>query len=224
MSRPQNVPDVHLVTIQQMYWLTDTIEETLLQIGAICTDKVLEHVNYYDTEMYDLAINEMWLSKTGRDWQLIVDRSRREKTLEMNHLKIKENQKHSYQGASKTDEKDKTEPDGASRHASTCFELVSEREIIDYLSRVLHTGVDVKDVPMEDFLQLAGIQHYASFDIARRVTYKLRDGYTIVITLAETNLKKAAEISLEVDIGNVTRGFQRIEDLANELKLPPASK
>ncbi|KAM4696007.1 uncharacterized protein WCC33_014731 [Rhinophrynus dorsalis] len=90
MSTTQKDPDIHMVTIQQTYWMKDTSEEKILQMGEICLSKVVEQVDYYDTDAYDLALNKTWLSKTGREWRLIVDRSGHDVALDTKSLNTRQ--------------------------------------------------------------------------------------------------------------------------------------
>ncbi|XP_061460509.1 uncharacterized protein LOC133374004 [Rhineura floridana] len=105
--------------------------------------------------------------------------------------------------------------------SSAYNELVGEREIITHLADFLH--IDLKpeeegNITMEDFLQKAGIQQYASNHIVNQTTYMLCNQYMIIIQRDESSLKESATVLLDVDILNICRGFEEIEKLANYLK------
>ncbi|MEE6505008.1 hypothetical protein FKM82_005410 [Ascaphus truei] len=259
MPRTQKDPNIYTVTIQQTYWMTETSDEKMLQFGAICLNRVVEQVDYYDTDMYDLAMQKMWLSKTDKEWQLIADQSppeRRPVKSDPNHSikstfgrhgldtqnvhpdDTKRGTSKRKKGASDSTRKHNQEascidlnsnPDcpgqegiATARDTLACYELIREKEILAHLSLMLHialTAEEIENKAMDDFLQLAGIQHYASFHNTKQVIYKVRDIYTVTIKMDGTTSRSVAVISLDVDIENITQGFQIMEQLANELKL-----
>ncbi|KAG6938202.1 hypothetical protein G0U57_006282 [Chelydra serpentina] len=98
-------------------------------------------------------------------------------------------------------------------------ELVTEREIIAYLAHFFHINLTEEEgsMTMKDFLQLVGIQHYASHQTTKQVTYTLYGIYTIIIQKDERIPKESSIILVDTDILNVARGFERIEKLANDL-------
>ncbi|XP_071980882.1 uncharacterized protein [Engystomops pustulosus] len=227
MSRTQEEP--HKVKIQQTYWAKDTVEEKMTEMGAMRTGKVLEEVEYYDTELYDLAFHESWLSRTEKQWQLITDRekatksynpSKRAKPVKSNDPKTSPNSNGKLrQDVQKIDPNGNTDPD-TPRHM-TCYELVDEKEIIECLSRILHLHVKLDNVKIDSFLEMAGIHKYTSVSNVTQETFRLRDIYTVIITTDGVSTRRSALISLYVEIDNVTQGFQRIEQLASELDLQP---
>lgn len=242
MSNRQKDGKIHTVKVQQTYWVKDTSEEKMLALGAVQLGRVVEQVDYYDTDLYDLAVSEMWLSKMGREWKLIVG-----KGLQNSHDPSKEKMEKSYQGAqkfnllaskkhtskmsnSKTSENQKRDSikdqNGNEETAKTdrnkaltCYALGQEKEIIAFLSQVLHVNGETNNMGMEDFLPMAGIQRYSTISNVTQETYRLPRGYTILLKTEGTSIKKIAVVSLDVEIENVTQGFQRLEQLANELDL-----
>ncbi|KAM8933874.1 uncharacterized protein RCH25_004261 [Pelodytes ibericus] len=248
MAKSQRESNDHTVRIQQTYWAKDTAEEDVLQMGAVCSDKVVERVDYYDTDWYELAIDGTWLSKTGREWRLIVDRSERvgpaspdktsqeglhNRTLERDgpggkktdptHRKPTSN-KSNQKDLKTTQNSNKVLAVGVGRNPSTYYELVDEMEMIAHLSTLLHPVKDFRGATLEDFLSTVGIQQYASCHNTKQVTYKLRGSYTVTFTPDQTTPRKVAVVSLHVDIEKVTQGFQRLEQLANELDLQLQNK
>ncbi|KAM4021362.1 uncharacterized protein ACNLHF_001414 [Anomaloglossus baeobatrachus] len=226
MSRNQKESNVHKVKIQQIYWAKDTTEEKMAEMGAIRTEKVLEEVEYYDTDLYDLAVNESWLSKTGKAWQLITDKMKA--TNLENPRTIRTKQIISDDPKTESFPRAKTEPDPdpngnteleTSRNILTCYELIQEEEIIACLSRILQIHAESDNAKIGKFLEKAGIQKYTSVRNVRQETFRLRDIYTVVIKADGVSTKKTAVISMDVEIDNVTKGFQRVEQLANELDL-----
>ncbi|XP_054853332.1 uncharacterized protein LOC129341977 isoform X2 [Eublepharis macularius] len=100
-------------------------------------------------------------------------------------------------------------------------ELVGEHEIIMYLANFLRidlTTEEERNMSMGDFLQRAGIYHYASNLTAYQSTYKLCDQYTVIIQREESSLKESAIVLLDVDISCICKGFEEIENLANYLE------
>ncbi|XP_044124284.1 uncharacterized protein LOC122919367 [Bufo gargarizans] len=233
MSRTQKESNIHKVKIQQTYWAKDTTEEVLTEKGALRTGKVVEEVEYYDTNLYDLAVNESWLSKAGKEWRLIIDKTKATK-LEI-HSPSKKTLRERQVNA--TDPKTQTSPNipkckqdvhRADRNGNTdpetprnltCYELVEEKGIIECLSRILHIDVEFDNVQISNFLDKAGIQKYISVSNVTQETFQLRDIYMVVIKQDGVSSKKSVVISINVEIDNVTQGFQRIEHLANELDL-----
>lgn len=233
MPRTKKESNVHKVKIQQTYWAKDTTEEKMTEMGAIRTGKVVEEVEYYDTDLYDLAVMESWLSKTGKQWQLIIDKVKATMLETHNPLKttFRTKQVNSKtqtapnlpgsktkltQDVQKADQNGNTDLE-KSRNLITCYELVQEEEIIACLSRILHINVD--NVNIGNFLEMAGIQKYTSVINVILETFRLRDIYTVAIKADGVSTRRSAVISLDVEIDNVTQGFQRIEQLANELDL-----
>ncbi|XP_073493902.1 uncharacterized protein [Phyllobates terribilis] len=230
MSRNQKESNSHKVKILQTYWVKDTTEEKITDMGAIRTGKVLEEVEYYDTELYDLAVNESWLSKTGKAWQLITDKVKAtmleipspEKTTNRTKQVISDDPKTESFPSSKTqpdfNQNGNTDLE-TPRNVMTCYELVQEEEIIACLSRILQIHVESDNVKIGNFLKKAGIQKYTIVHNVTQETFRLRDIYTVVIKADRVSTNKSAVISMEVEIDNVTQGFQRIEQLATELDL-----
>ncbi|XP_063287706.1 uncharacterized protein LOC134572585 [Pelobates fuscus] len=228
---------VHTLKIQQTYWAKDSSEEDLLKLGAICLDKVEEQVDYYDTDGYDLAVKDTWLSKTEHKWRLIVGKSGPVKPsppsktsqhhLQKGNLKASRQvdndlTRKNQQKALKNDQNSNkilAGTDAVGKGLSTCHELENEIEIMQYLSKDLSPTEDINGAAMGDFLQVVRIQKYASFVFTKQVTYRLRDLYTITLTTDQKSSRKVAVVSLQVEIQNVTQGFQRLEQLANDLEL-----
>ncbi|XP_063791584.1 uncharacterized protein LOC134947411 [Pseudophryne corroboree] len=249
MSATQQDTAVHKVKIQQTYLVKDTTEEKMLEQGAICAGKVVEQVDYYDTDLYDLAVNETWLSKTGNKWQLIIGKGGQEtpgaatkqshnsqnkilKTGRQETRKVNSTDTKTGNGPTTPNSTRKTQPQApgadlngntdladGERSALTCYALVGEKEIIAHLSRILPMARKTDNMAIGDVLQVAGIQRYASVSNSTQETYILRDSYTVQVKVDGTSAKKSAVISLHVEIENVTQGFQRLEQLANELDL-----
>ncbi|XP_053328461.1 uncharacterized protein LOC128502630 [Spea bombifrons] len=252
MANPPRDSGAHVVKIQQVYWARDAAEDGMVQHGATCVAKVEEQVEYHDTDTYDLASHGAWLSKIGGDWRLIVEQSGQQKTpftdqtnrnrplsgnWEINGKSGKkvdlmerkqprrdlETQR--SQGTSKTDGSNVSAGgDIKARNSLTCYELLDEREIVEYLSRVLGHDGEFNVTTVRDFLETAGIRHYEGFLDTRQVTYKLGDLYTIVLTTDPATSRKVATVSLEVEIEKVTEGFQRLERLASDLNLQLKNK
>ncbi|XP_072286804.1 uncharacterized protein [Pyxicephalus adspersus] len=240
MSNRKKDANIHTVMIQQTYWMKDTSEEKILAMGAIQLGKVVEQVEYYDTDLYDLAVKEMWLSKIGREWKLIMGKGAQNSQNSQGHLNHEVMQifnsigsnKHSTKTFSKPSERQKNDSitdqngnretvdqDGNRIKVLTCYAIEQEKEIIDFLSHVLHVPGETSNIAMEDFLQAAGIQRYVTNSNITQETFRLPGDFTILLKTEGTTSKKTAIISLDVDIENVARGFQRMEQLANELDL-----
>ncbi|XP_077340989.1 uncharacterized protein LOC143986511 [Lithobates pipiens] len=236
---------MHTVRIQQTYWVKDTSEEKMLALGAVQLGKVVEQVDYYDTDLYDLAATEMWLSKMGREWKLIVGKGPQNKSqdppkgkVQTSHLRTQK--LNLVEGKSQTSEtsdprtlesQKKDSINDQNKNATTvsnerkgtkaltCYALEQEKEMIAFLSQVLHVQGETNNMTMEVFLQVAGIQRYATISNVTQETFRLTDDYTIRLKTEGTTTKKTAVVLLDVDIENVAQGFQRLEQLAKELDL-----
>nr|XP_005987419.1 PREDICTED: uncharacterized protein LOC102348188 [Latimeria chalumnae] len=102
------------------------------------------------------------------------------------------------------------------------YELTTEREIIAHLAQRLHIALSTeeeRDMTVEMFLQLARIQHYASWYTTKRTTYKLQDTYTIVMEMDKETAKNIAVVTMDADIENIISEFGRMEKRAKELEL-----
>ncbi|XP_068106054.1 uncharacterized protein [Hyperolius riggenbachi] len=239
MSKMQKDASVHTVKIQQTYWVKDTSEEKMMAMGAVHLGRMVEQVDYYDTDLYDLAIHQTWLSRIGKQWQLIVGRGQNtskdpsKKKVEKSHqgtqkgktvdnkaknpktsVNQKEDPKTDHNGNEESED-----PVGTTRKTHTCYTPVEENEIVTHLSQVLHLTNKIDNTPLEGFLQKAGIQKYASISNITQETFRLRNDYTIQLKTEGTATKKTAVVSLNVDIEKVTQGFERLDQLANELDL-----
>ncbi|XP_073455835.1 uncharacterized protein [Aquarana catesbeiana] len=245
MSNKQKNDNIHTVKIQQTYWVKDTSEEKMLALGAVQLGKVVEQVDYYDTDLYDLAVTEMWLSKMGREWKLIVGKGTQNNSqdppkgkVQTSHLRTQKfnsvggknqtsktsNSKtlESQKKVSINDQNENEETVDNERNgikALTCYALEQEKEIIAFLSQVLHVQGETNNMTMEVFLQVAGIQRYATISNVTQETFRLTNDYTIQLKTEGTTTKKTAVVLLDVDIENVAQGFQRLEQLAKELDL-----
>ncbi|KAE8582286.1 hypothetical protein XENTR_v10020055 [Xenopus tropicalis] len=198
---PQADPPVHTVRIQQSYWVTDASEERLLQSGAVLLAREVTQVDYYDTDTYDLAMKGAWLSKSRGKWQLIVD-----------------------QGGSDSTTANQKGDDPSDADAPTCYELLDEREIVAYLARLLPPGGKSSAQAVGDFIRQQGVRHYGNYQSVTRATYRLTDAYTVTLSAEPAAPKQAALIRGDVGIDGVTRGFQRMEELAGQLDLLPQTK
>ncbi|XP_078497652.1 uncharacterized protein LOC144754010 [Lissotriton helveticus] len=274
MARKQEQPKRHTVKLRQKYWVDETSEAKALELGAICTGKVIDNLHYYDTSTFQLAANQMWLSQKNQQWHLIIgpensatlqgrnstkakgfNNSRNRKQGTDAHREDKANgelriispstSKHSTgknaadskrrlihlqtsQPGQHLDEQPTDEPVEARISSmdagGTYKEISSDEEIIEYLTLVLHTNPTSKadaSLDMNGFLQMAGVQHYASFHTTREATYQLQDACTIAIDADEASSRKAGVISLDVDVLEIANGFDAIEKLANELAFQP---
>ncbi|KAM9326564.1 uncharacterized protein PAF06_002784 [Gastrophryne carolinensis] len=230
----------HTVRIQQMYWVKDTSEDQMLALGAVRLGRVVEQVDYYDTDLYDLALHQMWLSKMSGTWQLIVYKSdpnnsqqpyiaEEEKSQEEAQKVKKVGDKLITSNSNTGTFKDRTSKmnrngnrniaeQGESRSKATaCYALGQDKDIINYLSQVLNVTVKTDKMMIGDFLQRAGIQKYASITNVTQETFRMPGGYTVLLKTEGTTTKKTAKVSLDVGIEEVTWGFQRLEHLAKEL-------
>lgn len=242
MINRQKDENLHKVKIQQTYWVKDTSEEKILALGAFQVCRVMEQVDYFDTDLYDLAVNEMWLSKIGREWKLIVGKGAQssrdppKEKVERSHQAAqksnsvgRQKQTTSYSQTSENQKKDlisnrngnveHVNPDTYRRNALTCYALDQDKEIIAFLSQVLHVQGETNNMSMEVFVQVARIHSYATISNVTQETFRMLNDYTIMLKTEGTPTNKTAVVSLEVDIENVTQGFQRLEQLANELDL-----
>ncbi|KAG8447477.1 hypothetical protein GDO86_014826 [Hymenochirus boettgeri] len=231
MPQSQIDPGVHKVKIQQMYWVKDTSEERMQQVGAVCLAMEVNQIECYDTDTYHLAMNWTWLSKSNGQWRLIVDQSGNETAdVKQNGSNVKHRDNKTGKNNNNAlkyvgDHQKPSKNNDDSRKDLACYELVDEREIIENLSRIVNTAHGTNNMAaLDDFVERHGIQRYTSFQNTKRATYKLRDGFTAVLTLDEASSRKVAVIYLDVEIENVSRGFQRMEDLAMELDLQPQTK
>ncbi|XP_070614658.1 uncharacterized protein [Erythrolamprus reginae] len=96
-------------------------------------------------------------------------------------------------------------------------ELVGESEISAYLAAHLRldwNAEEQENITMEDFLEKAGIQHYASHRIVNQTTYRLSDRYTVTVQREEWSLRESATVVLEADVFNVCEGWEDMERLA----------
>ncbi|XP_029470102.1 uncharacterized protein LOC115098002 [Rhinatrema bivittatum] len=249
-------PGPHTVKLKQMYWLQEESKAKLLQLGAVCMDKVVDEHHYYDTAMYELARNQMWLSQRNQQWQLIMAHQKQEKQMNASkanvlHKATKQNSPsvvngETYKSGNQEAESKDTIGDASSKqHTGSDFrkwdkpqsdmpssvqvsadpvteycELVDEREIMTYLAQFLPTDMTGGgNMTMKEYLHLSGIQHYASYQTTIKETYKLLDTYIITIHIDELSSKKAAIVSMDSDVQSITRSFEDMENLANELKL-----
>lgn len=245
MFNKQKNGNIHTVKIQQTYWVKDTSEEKMLALGAVQLGKVVEQVDYYDTDLYDLAVTEIWLSKMGREWKLIVGKGTQNNSQDLpkgnvQTSNLRTQKLNSFEGKRQTsktsnlktfesqkkdsiiDQNENAETVDNERNgkkALTCYALEQEKEIIAFLSQVLHVQGETNNMMMEVFLQVAGIQRYATISNVTQETFRLTNDYTIRLKTEGTTTKKTAVVSLDVDIENVAQGFQRLEQLAKELDL-----
>nr|XP_020656629.1 uncharacterized protein LOC110082967 isoform X2 [Pogona vitticeps] len=244
METAQELPRVAQVQLHQKYWVTEDSKVKLLTVGAKCLDIVTEREHYYDTDLDELATAQLWLSKRNQQWSLILEsqkqpaeenpassapeireplyESRTENTAIYRSSQERKAPEMLCVNDQNNQQQDLNEEDTANASAissSTYAELVEEREIITYLADFLHIDLKTKkgSVTMEDFLQKAGIQHYASNHTVHRAKYKLANRYTIIIQRDEISLEETATILLDVDISNICKGFEEIEKLANYL-------
>ncbi|XP_069465471.1 uncharacterized protein [Ambystoma mexicanum] len=72
MSRKPELQKLHLVKLQEKYWLDSTSEEKVLGLGGSCTGKVIDQEDYFDTRTFELASRQMWLSQKNNAWRLII--------------------------------------------------------------------------------------------------------------------------------------------------------
>ncbi|XP_026568317.1 uncharacterized protein LOC113443984 [Pseudonaja textilis] len=106
--------------------------------------------------------------------------------------------------------------------SSTFTELVGESEVAAYLAAHLRldlTTAGREKATMEDFLQKAGIEHYASNHIVDRATFLLSDRYTVIVQREESSSRETVTVVLEADVFNVCKGLEEIEKLAAYLGL-----
>nr|XP_033816672.1 uncharacterized protein LOC117367811 [Geotrypetes seraphini] len=243
-------PKLHTVKLKQAYWLQEDSKTKLLQLGAVCTDKVVEEHHYYDTSTYALARNEMWLSQKNQQWRLIVVHQKQERHTDMDATKGNISQKATKQcftsagdeekeGCGKQDainkdsnrESLKQKCNGSDfrngdKHQSDKLsgeyhELLDEGEIVAHLVQFLDPVLskDGRNMTMKEYLQPSGIQHYATYQATVTETYQLLDKYLITVHTDDASSKRAASISMDSDVQSIARGFEEMENLANELKL-----
>ncbi|XP_026541538.1 uncharacterized protein LOC113424139 [Notechis scutatus] len=103
------------------------------------------------------------------------------------------------------------------KFSSAFTELVGESEVTAYLAA--HLRLDLitegrEKATMEDFLQKAGIEHYASNHIVDRTTYLLSDRYTVIVQREECSFRETVMVVLEADVFNICKGLEEIEKLA----------
>ncbi|KAG8142087.1 hypothetical protein E2320_006718 [Naja naja] len=108
------------------------------------------------------------------------------------------------------------------KFSSAFTELVGKSEVTAYLAAHLRldlTTEERENATMEDFLQKAGIEHYASNHIVDRTTYLLSGRYTVIVQREECSFRASATVMLEADIFNICKGLEEIEKLSAYLGL-----
>ncbi|KAK6480918.1 hypothetical protein HHUSO_G17032 [Huso huso] len=106
-------------------------------------------------------------------------------------------------------------------------ELTTDREIIERLAQCLQialTAEERRNMTTEAFLKLAGIHHYGSWNVTKKITYKLGDTCGVVIERDESSPpRQAAVLTMEADVLNIVSELEKMERIATELELEPAS-
>ncbi|XP_053137798.1 uncharacterized protein LOC128338823 [Hemicordylus capensis] len=247
MEATQELSSMQKVQLQQEYWVTGGSKAKLMQVGAKCMDSIIHREHYYDTASDELATAQLWLSQRNQQWGLIVgsqEQAAREYTAssvpkictlpcqdrtenaqsvspavdqekKRTQSESLDNQQFHHHALEKADE-----ASACARSSPTYTELVGEQEIITHLADFLHMDLTSqgRNMTIEDFLQQAGIQHYASSQTVHQTTYALCNQYTIIIQRDESSLKESAIVLLDVDILSICKGFEEIEKLANYLE------
>ncbi|XP_025019141.1 uncharacterized protein LOC112540077 [Python bivittatus] len=243
MKARQEFALIPQVQLKQKFWVTEDSKAKLMMVGAKYLDTVTHIDHYYDTASDELAMAGLWLSQRNQQWSLIVE-SQKEETQENTAYSVPDTWETSCQNLTKNVQHDTAivykdpaqleylnndqQPDlktadregECTKSSSTYTELVGESEIITYLLAHLHIDLKTNErenMTMEDFLQKAGIQHYASNHIINQTTYLLSNKYTILIQREESSLKESATVLLDVDIFNICKGLEDIETLATYL-------
>lgn len=230
------------VQLKQTFWVTEDSMAKLLTAGAKYVDAATQMHHYYDTVLDDLAMAGLWLSRRGEEWYLIVE-SREEGTTEKlekapnpvpdpwgtsfqkmpndaqrDNVRRKPPKQKTEEGESPLKIQHRQLDSNAGPKFTSAFaELVGEREITAYLAA--HLRLDLKteereNAAMEDFLQKAGVEHYASNHIVNQATYLLSDRYTVTVQREEGSLRETATVSVEGDVFDVCQGLEEIEKLA----------
>ncbi|KAK1155552.1 hypothetical protein AOXY_G26914 [Acipenser oxyrinchus oxyrinchus] len=119
-----------------------------------------------------------------------------------------------------------TSAPGLDTDLSYC-ELTADREIIERLAQCLQialTAEERRNMTMEAFLKLAGIHHYGSWNVTKKITYKLGETCGVVIERDESSPpRQAAVLTMEADVLNIISELEKMERIATELELEPAS-
>ncbi|XP_041094427.1 uncharacterized protein si:dkey-191c17.2 [Polyodon spathula] len=106
-------------------------------------------------------------------------------------------------------------------------ELTAHTEIIVHLAQCLQialTAEERRNMTMEAFLKLAGIHHYGSWNVTKKISYKLGDTCAVIIERDESfPPKQAAVLTMEADVLNIVSELEKMERIAKELELEPAS-
>ncbi|KAJ7308025.1 hypothetical protein JRQ81_008525 [Phrynocephalus forsythii] len=245
-AEPEPSPNPQ-IQLHQKYWVTEESKAKLLAVGAKCLEFIPETVDYYDTALDELAAAQLWLSKRNQQWCLILESrkqpaeknaagsvpeireplcqgrtentatcrsSRERKPAEMACFNERNQQQQNLE------EKEEEKANVCATPNSSYAELLEESEIIASLAKVLHIDLKTeteRNESMEDFLQKAGIQHYASNHTVRQGKYMLGNRYTIIIQRTESACKETATVLLDVDISDICQGLEEMEKLANYL-------
>ncbi|KAI1900634.1 hypothetical protein AGOR_G00051940 [Albula goreensis] len=61
------------VSVELQYQLGERTETHLNEMGATCVGEVILTDMYYDTESFELAAQQTWLSRQGSQWRLILN-------------------------------------------------------------------------------------------------------------------------------------------------------
>ncbi|XP_066568604.1 uncharacterized protein LOC136758244 [Amia ocellicauda] len=121
-------------------------------------------------------------------------------------------------------------------HSSSCnpdvgpellhCELTTNRLIVELLAGCLQfplTGEEQKNMTMEKFVELAGLQPYGSWTATKKLQYRLRDACTLVTEkdFAYSPARHTAVLSMQVDVLDIMSELGKIERIAMELELEP---
>ncbi|XP_067825525.1 uncharacterized protein si:dkey-191c17.2 [Heptranchias perlo] len=101
-------------------------------------------------------------------------------------------------------------------------ELKAHRQIIEYIAQFLEISLTKEEesiMKINQFFQLAKIHHYASCHMTKRRTYKLQDTYRIVIDKDELAPRISAVMCVDVDVSNIIKELEKIEEIAAHLKI-----
>ncbi|XP_028648324.1 uncharacterized protein si:dkey-191c17.2 [Erpetoichthys calabaricus] len=215
------------VNVEEHYWLSEHSESRLRQLGATCVEEVTTMVDYYDDETFQLASQQIWLSRHNGQWRLILGRGPSlnvaSKTAPAGPAASCEERKSIETSPNASAVPHEKDQDPKLLDVLYC-ELTGHQEIIEQLARRLHialTTQEAKVMAPEGFLQMAGIQRYGSHQSQRRATYKLQDCCTVVIQDEESSDRRAAVVTMEADVLNIVSELERLEEIATQLELLP---
>ncbi|KAJ8413775.1 hypothetical protein AAFF_G00063730 [Aldrovandia affinis] len=220
-------------------------------MGARCVEEVTLTDLYYDTESFQLAAQQTWLSRQGAQWRLILDQGPRPS---VDSLGL---QAETGSGApqAETDAGGEAGAEGSAESlrdsrfpkpaglseapggqnilpqspppAPRYRELTASSSIVEHLARRLQVELPAEEegesMSVERFVELAGIHNYGSWTVSKRLEYRLPGLCTLEVRRDYSSALRAhtAVLTMGADVLDIGRELERMESLAAELDLQP---